>query len=156
MKLHLIAVGHRMPAWVNAGYEEYARRMPRQARLVLTEIKPEKRDSGRTIERVLTVEAVRLEAAFPDGAETIALDEGGEPMSTRQIADWLARFMAEGRDAAFLIGSADGLHPRIKERARRLLSLSSLTLPHGLARVLLAEQLYRAMSLIRSHPYHRE
>jgi 23S rRNA (pseudouridine1915-N3)-methyltransferase len=102
------------------------------------------------------VEAVRIENALPQGADVIVLDERGLAISTRELANWLREFMAEGRDGAFIIGSADGLHPSIKQRARRLFSLSSLTLPHGLARVLLAEQLYRAISLLQNHPYHRE
>lgn len=155
MKLTIIAVGSRMAAWIVAGYGEYSRRMPREARIALIEIKPEKRDGGKTVDQLLAAEAARIEAALPDGAEVIILDERGAAVSTRQLAGWLRAFMAEGRDAAFLIGSADGLHSRLK-RSGRLLSLSSLTLPHGLARVLLAEQLYRAMSLIRNHPYHRE
>ncbi len=156
MKLTVIAVGNRMPAWVSAGYEEYARRMPRESRVNLVEVKPEKRDGGRSIEQILAVEALRIEAALPDGATIIVLDERGTGISTRDFADWLSASMAEGRDATFVIGSADGLHPRIKSRAHRLLALSALTLPHGLARVLLAEQLYRAISLINHHPYHRE
>jgi 23S rRNA (pseudouridine1915-N3)-methyltransferase len=156
VKLHVIAVGSRMPAWVASGFEEYAKRMPREARIALTEIKPEKRDSGRTTEQVLAVEATRIEAALPDGAEVVVLDERGSAVSTKQLAEWLTAAMGNGADAAFIIGSADGLHPRIKQRAGRLMALSTLTLPHGLARVIIAEQLYRAMSLIQNHPYHRE
>ena len=156
MKLHVIAVGNRMPAWVAAGFEEYAKRMPREARIALIEIKPEKREGGRTTAQVLSAEAARIEAVLPDGAEVVVLDERGGVVSTKQLADWLTAAMSNGTDAAFIIGSADGLHPRIKQRAGRLMALSALTLPHGLARVLIAEQLYRAMSLIQNHPYHRE
>lgn len=145
-----------MPAWVDAGFDEYAKRMPREARIALTEIKPEKREGGRTTEQILAAEAVRIEAALPDGAEVVVLDERGVAVSTKQLADWVTAAMGHGTDATFIIGSADGLHPRIKQHARRLMALSALTLPHGLARVLIAEQLYRAMSLIRNHPYHRE
>lgn len=155
MKLHIVAVGNRMPAWVDAGFEEYAKRMPREARITLIEVKPEKREGGKTTEQVLAAEATRIEAVLPIGSEVIVLDERGVTLSTKQLADWLRGTMAEGHDMAFVIGSADGLHPRIKQHAKRLTSLSALTLPHGLARVLLAEQLYRAMSLIQNHPYHR-
>jgi len=156
MKLHIVAVGHRMPNWVETGFEEYAKRMPREARIALTELKPEKREGGKSVEQVLSAEATRIKTAIPDGAEVIVLDERGTAVSTKQLAEWLRAFMAEGRDAAFVIGSADGLHADIKQRAKRLFSLSALTLPHGLARVLLAEQLYRAISLLQNHPYHRE
>ena len=145
-----------MPAWVDAGFQEYAKRMPREARLVLVEIKPEKREGGKTTEQILAAEATRIGAALPDGAELIVLDERGSALSTKQLAGRLTTIMGEGHDAVFVIGSADGLHPRIKARAKHLVCLSALTLPHGLARVLLAEQLYRAKSLTHNHPYHRE
>jgi 23S rRNA (pseudouridine1915-N3)-methyltransferase len=145
-----------MPEWVDAGFEEYAKRMPREARITLVEIKPEKREGGKSVEQILSAEATRIESALPQNADIIVLDERGVAVSTKQFADWLRGFMAEGRDAAFVIGSADGLHPNIKQRAKRLLSLSALTMPHGMARMLLAEQLYRAISLLQNHPYHRE
>jgi 23S rRNA (pseudouridine1915-N3)-methyltransferase len=156
VKLHIIAVGNRMPDWVDAGFEEYAKRMPREARITLVEIKPEKREGGKSVEQILSAEATRIESALPQGADIIVLDERGVAVSTKQFADWLKGFMGEGRDAAFVIGSADGLHPNIKQHAKRLLSLSALTMPHGMARMLLAEQLYRAISLLQNHPYHRE
>jgi 23S rRNA (pseudouridine1915-N3)-methyltransferase len=156
VKLHIIAVGNRMPVWIDAGFEEYAKRMPREARIALTEVKPEKRDGGKSTEQVLFAESARIESALPTKADIIVLDERGQAVSTRQLADWLREFMTEGRDAAFVIGSADGLHANVKRRAKRLFSLSALTLPHGLARVLLAEQIYRAISLLQNHPYHRD
>jgi 23S rRNA (pseudouridine1915-N3)-methyltransferase len=156
VKLYVVAVGNRMPSWVDAGFAEYVKRMPRQAGISLIEVKPEKRAGGKTIEQILTAEATRIEAALPEEAKLIVLDERGTSSTTRNLAEWLARLMGEGQDAAFLIGSADGLHPSLKQRAHRMLALSSLTLPHGLVRVLLAEQLYRALSLIQNHPYHRE
>jgi len=156
MKLHLITVGNRMPAWVAAGFEEYAKRMPREARITLLEIKPEKRDGGKSTEQILSAEAARIQACLPANAHVIVLDERGAAISTKELASWVGKLMTEGCDVAFIIGSADGLHPQIKQRAHRSLSLSALTLPHGLARVLLAEQLYRAISLLQNHPYHRE
>jgi 23S rRNA (pseudouridine1915-N3)-methyltransferase len=156
VKLLIAAVGHKMPDWVSAGYGEYAKRMPREARIELIEIKPEKRAGGKTTEQIYEAERVRIEAALPAGCEVVALDERGQDWSTLELADKMKGWMQGGRDVAFVIGGADGLHPDLKRRARHLWSLSRLTLPHGLARVVLAEQLYRAMSVIQNHPYHRE
>lgn len=155
MKLLVVALGTRMPEWVDAGFGEYAQRMPREARVELLELRPEKRD-GRPVAALLEAERQRIEAALPAAARLVALDERGEAWTTRRLADALERWLAEGRDTAFVIGSADGLHERIARRADIRLALSPMTLPHGLVRVLLAEQLYRAMSLLRNHPYHRE
>ena len=156
MKLRIVAVGHKMPDWVTEGFGEYTKRMPREARIELVELKPEKRAGVKTGEQVLEAERSRIMAALPEGCETIALDERGESWSTLELAQAMRQWMANGRDAAFVIGGADGLHPEVKQRATRLLSLSRLTLPHGMVRVLLAEQLYRAMTVIQNHPYHRE
>lgn len=156
MKLLIAAVGHKMPDWVSAGYAEYAKRMPREARIELIEIKPEKRAGGKTTEQIYEAERGRIEAALPAGSEIVALDERGQNWSTLELADKMKDWMQGGRDVAFVIGGADGLHPDLKRRARHLWSLSRLTLPHGLVRVVLAEQLYRAMSVIQNHPYHRE
>ena len=156
MKLLILAVGHKMPAWVNEGFAEYARRMPREARIELAEIKPEKRDGGKTTEQVHEAERSRIEAALPVDCARIVLDERGKDWRTLELADELKDWMRGGRDVAFVIGGADGLHPEVKRRAGRLWSLSRLTLPHGLVRVVLAEQLYRAVTVIQNHPYHRE
>ena len=156
MKLVIVAVGNRMPAWVEAACSEYLKRMPREAAAQLIEVKPERRAGGKTPAQVMAGERTRIAAALPQGAQVIALDERGEQWTTRQLADFLQRSMAEGHDLAFVIGGADGLDAEFKRSAARLLALSRLTLPHGLARVLLAEQLYRAVSLLRNHPYHRE
>ena len=156
MKLLILAVGHKMPAWVNEGFAEYARRMPREARIELVEIKPEKRDGGKTTEQVHEAERSRIEAALPVDCARIVLDERGKDWRTLELADELKDWMRGGRDVAFVIGGADGLHPEVKRRAGRLWSLSRLTLPHGLVRVVLAEQLYRAVTVIQNHPYHRE
>ncbi|MCL4470267.1 MAG: 23S rRNA (pseudouridine(1915)-N(3))-methyltransferase RlmH [Sulfuricella sp.] len=156
MKLLIVAVGHKMPAWVNEGYTEYAKRMPREARIELVEIKPEKRAGGKTREQVHEAERQRIVAALPANCELLALDERGQEWSTLELAEALKGWMQGGRDVAFVIGGADGLHPELKRRAGRLWSLTRLTLPHGLVRVVLAEQLYRAATVIQNHPYHRE
>lgn len=156
MKLRIIAVGHRMPAWIEAGYREYARRMPADATLELVEIRPEKRAAGASTARIRQLEAARIRAALPAQATLIALDERGRQPSTVELSDHLARWMQEGRQPCFVIGGADGLDPSIREGSDLLLGLSRLTLPHGLVRVLLAEQLYRAVSILKGHPYHRE
>ena len=154
MKLRVVAMGHRMPAWVGAGWDDYARRMPREFALELAALKPEPRD-GKPIERVLAAEAARIAAACR-GAPAVALDERGRPWTTRDLALHLSSWRETAREVAFVIGSADGLAPSIKRDAAAMISLSALTLPHGLCRVILAEQLYRAASLLTGHPYHRE
>jgi len=156
VKLFILAVGHKMPAWVNEGFAEYTRRMPREAHIELVEIKPEKRAGGKTREQVHEAERSRIEAALPAGCVRVVLDEHGKDWSTLELADELKNWMRGGRDVAFVIGGADGLHPEVKRQANRLWSLSRLTLPHGLVRVVLAEQLYRAVTVIQTRPYHRE
>ncbi len=147
-----------MPDWINAGFDDYARRMPREMPLALTELKPEARGdkpSAGDIARVLEQEAQRIEAALPKGGRTMVLDETGKMVTTRQLADNMTRWRDDGRDITFVIGGADGTAARLKQRADWLWSLSPLTLPHGLVRVVLAEQLYRAASILGNHPYHR-
>ncbi len=155
MKLSIVALGHRMPAWVGAGYTEYAKRMPRDTPLQLVELKPEPRDRGRTVAQLLAAEAPRIRAACAD-ATMVALDERGKPWTTRMLAQRLQRWRDSGSDVAFVIGSADGLDPAIRDDAAVVVALSALTLPHAMVRVLLAEQLYRAVSLNAGHPYHRD
>jgi 23S rRNA (pseudouridine1915-N3)-methyltransferase len=144
-----------MPAWIAAGWNDYARRLPRELQLELVELKPEPRDRGKAVAEILATEALRIVAACR-GATVVALDEIGTPWSTRDLAGQLRRWRDEGRDIAFVIGSADGLDPALKRQAAARFSLSALTLPHGLVRVLLAEQIYRAASLLAGHPYHRD
>ena len=151
MKLHILAVGHKMPDWISTGFDEYAKRMPPELRIELREIKPELRSGGRSAESVMAAERVRLEAALPKGPRVIALDERGRDWTTMQLAQALPAWQQDGRDVAFVIGGADGLDPAFKARAELLLRISSLTLPHGMVRVLLAEQLYRAWSLSLIH-----
>jgi 23S rRNA (pseudouridine1915-N3)-methyltransferase len=156
MKLLIAAVGHKMPEWITMGFNEYAKRMPRETRIELAEIRPEPRTTGKTTAQIMEAEAQRILAALPAGCMRIALDERGASWTTRQLADRMAQWMSEGRDVAFIIGGADGLHESVKSGAQQLLALSAMTLPHAMARVLLAEQLYRAYSLLHNHPYHRE
>ena len=146
-----------MPAWVDAGFDEYARRMPREAALSLIEIKAEPRGegAGRAVTRATEAEAKRIAAALPKSAFKVALDERGSSLTTLELADRLAAWKMEGRDVAFVIGGADGLAAAFKRDADLLWSLSPLTLPHALARVVLSEQLYRAHSILSNHPYHR-
>ena len=155
MKLWLLAVGQRMPRWVDEAYAEYSRRLPPETPLLLREIRAETRSSSTSAEAVMEREAQRIDAALPPAARLVALDEHGQRFTSADLADELKRWRQEGRDVALLIGGADGLALRIKQRADTLLRLSDLTLPHGLARVLLAEQLYRAHTLLSGHPYHR-
>ena len=150
------AVGTRLPDWMNAGFAEYAKRMPRELPLELVEIKPEPRTTGKTVEAMMAAEAKRIEAALPSRCRRIALDERGEALDTQVLAQRLGHWQDGGDDIAFLIGGPDGLDPALKQSAHEKLRLSSLTLPHGLARVVLAEAIYRAHSLRCGHPYHRD
>jgi 23S rRNA (pseudouridine1915-N3)-methyltransferase len=157
MRLLVLSVGHKMPAWVSAGFEDYVRRMPREMPIQLVEIRPQPRGSALAgqVERLVKAEAERLRAAIPAGAVCVALDERGEAVSTEGLARRLESWRQQGADVAFLIGGADGLDPDLKRSARLMLSLSAMTLPHQLVRVILAEQLYRAAALLQHHPYHR-
>ena len=155
MKLLVVAVGARMPGWIDEAFDEYAKRMPRGLKTELIEIRPEPRSSGRTPQQLMQAEAARIERALPRGAYRVALDERGREMTTGELARWLDARRRDGSDLAFLIGGADGLAEETKRGAQATLRLSAMTLPHGLARVLLAEQLYRAASILENHPYHR-
>lgn len=155
MKLSIIAIGTRMPAWVQAGYEEYARRMPRECTLDLRELPLAQRSKNTDIHRAIEKESDAMLAAIPQGDRVIALDVPGRPQNTAAIADALKRWQQEGRNTSFLIGGPDGLGSACINRATESWSLSGLTLPHPLVRIVLAEQLYRAWSLLHNHPYHR-
>jgi len=154
VKFVVVAVGHRMPAWVDAGFVEYAGRMPREARVELVALKPPQR--GGPIKRVLEQEAERILAALPAGCIRVVLDERGTLIKTLELSRRVARWRETGRDVALIVGGADGLADSVKQSAEFTWALSPLTLPHGLARVVLAEQLYRAVSILHNHPYHRE
>ncbi|SFZ70072.1 23S rRNA (pseudouridine(1915)-N(3))-methyltransferase RlmH [Chitinimonas taiwanensis] len=155
MKLYIIAVGHKMPDWVEIGFREYVKRMPREAQVELIELKPGQR-AGSSVEKAMDTERERILAALPSGCRKIVLDERGANWTTMKLADKLKGWQREGGDVAFVIGGADGLHADIKRQADELLQLSALTMPHGMVRVLLAEQLYRAVAINQGHPYHRE
>jgi len=155
MRIHLIAIGHRRAGWERDGYREYARRMPPELSLDLHEIAPSKRTRRTPAGHGVEDEARRLLAAVPGGARVVALDERGTAWTTIELANRIERWMQEGRALALLIGGADGLAPACIEAADHRWSLSPLTLPHGLARIVVAEQLYRASAIHRGHPYHR-
>ena len=155
MRIHLLCVGRRMPAWVDAGYAEYARRLSGECSLNLVEIEPGHRGKGTSPEPARREEGERLLKALPKGALAIALDERGDAWDTARLAHELSGWLAGGRGPALLVGGADGLTTECLERAERRWSLSALTFPHPLVRVILAEQLYRAWTLVKGHPYHR-
>nr|WP_282435434.1 23S rRNA (pseudouridine(1915)-N(3))-methyltransferase RlmH [Parazoarcus communis] len=152
----IVAVGHRMPAWVEAGFDEFAKRMPRELPLQLVEIKAEPRTSGKTVDAMMNAEAARIEAALPPRCRRVILDERGSDLSSVALARRLEDWQAQGQDVALIVGGPDGLAPAFKASADEAIRLSSLTLPHALVRPLLAEALYRAWSINRNHPYHRE
>ncbi len=156
MRIRLIAVGTRMPGWVNEGYETYARRLPRECRLELTEIAAGRRGRHADVARLLREEGERMLAAVPRGALVGALDVEGRAWSTPQLSRQLEGWMSDGRDLALMVGGPEGLDAAVRERADFAWSLSPLTLPHPLVRVLVAEALYRAWTLLAGHPYHRE
>jgi len=155
VKLILAAVGQRQPAWADTAYEDFAKRFPPEMRLELKAVKAEARGS-KTAEQLMAAEATRLEAAIPKGARRIVLDERGTRLTTVQLAERMKAWMNDGRDAVLLIGGPDGLDAKLKATADETMRLSDLTLPHAFVRVLLAEALYRAWTVMVNHPYHRE
>jgi len=155
VKLLLVAVGQRQPAWADEAYQDYAKRFPPDLRLELKAVKAEPR-SGKTAEQLMAAEAARIEAALPKGVRRVVLDEHGTRLTTVQLAQRLTAWTHDGRDAALIVGGPDGLAPPLKASADEALRLSDLTLPHAFVRVLLAEALYRAWSVTAGHPYHRE
>ena len=155
MKLGILAVGHKLPDWVAKGCAEYVKRMPRELPTSISEIKPEPRGS-KSREQLLAAEKVRLQAALQGYARIVVLDERGADLTTLKLAQRLKDWMREGGDTAFIIGGADGIDEEVKAGADSMIRLSSLTLPHAMARLVLCEQLYRAVSVVKNHPYHRE
>jgi 23S rRNA (pseudouridine1915-N3)-methyltransferase len=156
MRVRLIAVGTRPPAWVRDACEDYITRLGSQLPVSLTEIAARPRSGGESPARAIAREGERVLAALRREDYVIALEERGTELSTRELAAWLKTRMQEGEDLAFVIGGPDGLAPEVLARSNLRWSLSRLTLPHALVRVLLAEQLYRAHSLLAGHPYHRD
>jgi 23S rRNA (pseudouridine1915-N3)-methyltransferase len=144
-----------MPAWVDAAFEDYARRVPREFALELVELKPEPRNRGKPASKILAAEAERI-ASATKGCVLVALDERGKAWTTSQFATRLRAWRERAASVAFVIGSADGLAESVKRDADVIMALSALTLPHGLTRIVLIEQIYRAASLLSGHPYHRE
>ncbi len=155
MQLIIAAVGHKMPDWIETGFQEYAKRMPPECRIHLKEIKPVERSGSKTAETVMALEKTKIEAVIPKNARVIALDERGKDWTSVALSQQLTNWQQDGRDVVFVIGGADGLDAEFKSKADTLVRISSLTLPHGMVRVLLAEQLYRAWSITQNHPYHR-
>jgi 23S rRNA (pseudouridine1915-N3)-methyltransferase len=155
MKLLIVAVGQRMPDWAQTAVDDYAKRFPPELRLEIKAVKTENRGS-RSLPSIYAAERERIEAAIPRGAHIVALDERGTAVTTVQLAQKLTDWQLESRDVALVIGGPDGLDPAFKQAAHEMIRLSNLTLPHAMARVLLAEQLYRAWSINARHPYHRE
>lgn len=155
MPIKLVAVGRNMPNWVTEAYSDYAKRLPPEFALHLVEIKPEIRAKNDNIAKIVTVEGEKLLAAVPPQHTVIALDERGTSWSTQQLATQLQQWQENKHKLCFMIGGPDGLSQACRDRANGLWSLSALTLPHPLVRVLIAEQLYRAWSILAHHPYHR-
>jgi len=155
VQIQLLCVGDKMPGWVGEGYAEYAKRMPRECALRLKEIAPAKRGKNADIARAIDEEGQKMHAAVPAGDHVVALDLSGKDWSTPQLSEALARWLGGGRNVTLLVGGPDGLAPSCLARADERWRLSALTFPHPLVRILLAEQLYRAWSLLHNHPYHR-
>ena len=155
MKIRLLAVGNKMPAWVEQGYQEYARRLPRDCSLELVEISPGHRGKNASMEKAMQQEAEALKKAIRPGEHVVALAVDGKPWSTETLSQQLEGWRNQGGDVALLVGGPDGMTPEILRLAKQRWSLSALTLPHPLVRVLLAEQIYRAWTILQGHPYHK-
>ncbi|RUO31383.1 23S rRNA (pseudouridine(1915)-N(3))-methyltransferase RlmH [Aliidiomarina sanyensis] len=156
MRLQLIAVGQKMPSWIHEGYHEYARRMPPELPLDLVEIAAGKRSKKADIQRLTVQEGEKMLAAIKPGTQVVALEVDGKPWDTHRLSERMQKWQLDGRDVAFLVGGPEGLAPECKARADETWSLSPLTLPHPMVRVIIAEALFRAWSLLNNHPYHRE
>lgn len=155
MKIHLICIGHRTPSWVREGFEEYAQRLPANCRLNLIEIPAQKRSKQTDLLRLQRQEGKQMLAAMVPGTWVIALDEHGQHWDSRQLAQQLAQWMQTAHAVTLLVGGPEGLAQECLQSAQQCWSLSSLTLPHQLVRIVVAEQVYRAWSLLNNHPYHR-
>jgi 23S rRNA (pseudouridine1915-N3)-methyltransferase len=156
VKIHLLAVGTKMPGWVTTAYNEYTKRMPRECSVELKEINPAHRSKNGNSAKYKADEAKSIMAALPKGAYLVALDEHGKPWNTQQLSQNLENWMQQGQDVALIVGGPDGLDRELLQQAQQKWSLSPLTLPHPMVRILLAEQLYRAWTILQGHPYHRE
>ncbi|MDK4544714.1 23S rRNA (pseudouridine(1915)-N(3))-methyltransferase RlmH [Kingella kingae] len=156
MNITVLAVGTKMPRWVDEAVNEYAKRFGRDVAYTLKEIKPEKRGAGVNAAQGMAAEEKRILEALPDNAYLVVLDERGKAPTSVELASSLQRWQQDGEHVCFVIGGSDGMTDTLKQKAKMMLRLSSLTLPHGMVRVLLTEQLYRAVSILHNHPYHRE
>lgn len=156
MRLTLYAVGNKMPTWVTQGFQEYSRRFPRDVSFHLVEISPGKRGKNADITRILEKEGELLLAAIPKGHRIVTLEVEGKYWTTPELAEQLQKWQIDGRDVALLIGGPEGLSPACINTSEQKWSLSALTLPHPMVRVIVAESLYRAWSVNNNHPYHRE
>ncbi len=155
MNINIVSVGNRMPGWVEQGFNEYAKRLPRECQLGLKEIAPGKRSKNSDTARIVRDEGTRMLAAVPPGAHIVTLDIPGKAWTTKELSDAMLRWQDNFRDVALMIGGPEGLADSVREKARESWSLSRLTFPHPLVRVIVAEQIYRAWSILQSHPYHR-
>jgi len=155
MRVRVIAIGQKLPSWIETGCDEYVKRMPREWSFELVALKSAPRVEGRPAADAMRAEAKLIDAAIPAGYWRIVADEHGKQVTTAEMAGLIRAWRQDGRDVAWIIGGADGLDRSIKDGANQSIALSALTLPHGLARLLLVEQLYRASSLLQGHPYHR-
>ncbi len=156
MHLHLIAVGKRMPAWIKEGFAEYNKRLPAELRLNLIEITPVVRGKSISVKKAVKEEQKRIHAAIPEDSLMIAFDENGKHINSLQLSKKIESWLLQGQDISFIIGGADGLDDDFKKVADEIWSLSAMTLPHALVRVIVVEQIYRAWTIHQNHPYHRE
>ena len=156
MKITILAVGTRMPDWVEAAWSDYAKRLPAEWAITLKEIKPEARTSGKNAVQMMAAEAKRIEAAIPEGSLRVALDEHGRDYTTHKFAELMGAWHDNSQTLAIIIGGPDGLDSDFKKSCQSMLRLSSMTMPHPMVRVVLIEQIYRAWSLLNNHPYHRD
>jgi len=155
MVIHFIVIGQKMPKWVAEGYAEYAKRLPKSCELRLVELPMAVRSKHANIEKLKLEEAKRIQAALPKGVYLVVLDEQGQQPDTLKLAHHMETWLAGGQDIALVVGGPDGLDASLLQQAQWKWSLSKLTLPHPLVRILVAEQLYRAWSVLQNHPYHR-
>ncbi len=155
MKIHLVAIGDRMPAWVQQGFDEYAKRISGDCKIVLSEVTASKRRKNSDLSKLNKIEGEKMLSAIPRDAHVVALDAVGQQWNTEELSRSLSKWMLAGRDVALMIGGPEGLSPACKLRAQECWGLSRLTFPHPLVRVIVAEQLYRARSILSNHPYHR-
>jgi len=155
MHVLIVAVGQKIPSWIQEGIHDFAKRMPPEWRFEIKAIKTPLRGS-QSVDQLMSLERSRLESLIPKGAWTVALDERGEAWTTHQFAERFQQWQGQGRDIVFLIGGPDGIQSEWRQQCDVRMRLSHMTLPHAMARLLLVEQIYRAWSVLTQHPYHRE